>query len=296
MEIRRFRSLLLTLLAPLLLTGCFLSPGKFSSELELLRDGTFAYQYVGEINFVGLKQLSQASHEAKAKAEPEFMPLPCHDEENGFAERACNAEELAEQRSRREAERERNRADRERDAMFLKVMFGGLDPANPAAAEELAARLQRQAGWDSVSYRGDGIFDVRFALRGRLDHDFLFPVMEGMPMGSTFVQVILRKQDKVRIDAPGFAAQDPDSPGSAGMPGMGGLMAAMAVSGAEPGEAGQLPSLPLPEGTFRIVTDGEILANNTDEGPTLAGNRKVLQWQINPRTRQAPGALIRLAP
>lgn len=136
-----------------------------------------------------------------------------------------------------------------------------------------------------------------FTTHGQLDHDFIFPVMEGMPMGNTFVQAILRKEGVIRIEAPGFAAQDPDNANSAGM---GGLFAAMAMSGSPPGPGGsedsQPPALPVPDGTFRIVTDGEILANNTDEGPMASGNRKVLEWVVNPRTRQAPSALIRFAP
>lgn len=293
--------LLLALAAPLLLVGCFLSPGKFTSELELLRDGTFAYRYDGEIHFMGLKQLSQAAAANEAGEEAAFEPLPCRDESDDYAERECSEEELAQQRTNWEAEQERNLNNSEREAAMMKAMFGGLDPADPKAAEELTTRLQRLRGWERVVYKGDGLFDVLFTTRGELDHDFIFPVMEGMPMGNTFVQAILRKEGVIRIEAPGFAAQDPDNPNSAGM---GGLFAAMAMSGSPSGspsgpgdsEDSQPPSLPIPDGTFRIVTDGEILANNTDEGPQTSGDRKVLEWVVNPRTRQAPSALIRFAP
>ena len=49
------------------------------------------------------------------------------------------------------------------------------------------------------------------------------------------------------------------------------------------------------EGTFRIVTDGEILANNTDEGPQASAGGQVLEWTINKRTQAAPMALVRIA-
>lgn len=57
-----------------------------------------------------------------------------------------------------------------------------------------------------------------------------------------------------------------------------------------------MPKVPELDGTFRIVTDGEVLANNTDEGPVDTTAGKVLEWSINKRTQTAPTALIRLAP
>src|SRR3954470_2707200 len=40
---------LLALAAPLLLTGCLWGPGKFASDLTLLRNGSFILDYKGEI-------------------------------------------------------------------------------------------------------------------------------------------------------------------------------------------------------------------------------------------------------
>jgi hypothetical protein len=47
---------------------------------------------------------------------------------------------------------------------------------------------------------------------------------------------------------------------------------------------------------FRIVTDGDILANNTDDGPQTAAGGRALQWRVSKRTTDAPLALVRLAP
>jgi hypothetical protein len=47
-------------------------------------------------------------------------------------------------------------------------------------------------------------------------------------------------------------------------------------------------------GTFRIVTDGQILANNTDEGPQSSPEGQVLEWTVNKRTEASPMALIQL--
>jgi hypothetical protein len=45
-----------------------------------------------------------------------------------------------------------------------------------------------------------------------------------------------------------------------------------------------------------LTTDGEIPANNTDEGPQADPAGKTLVWTISKRTAAAPTALIRLAP
>jgi hypothetical protein len=78
------------------------------------------------------------------------------------------------------------------------------------------------------------------------------------------------------------------------------MLGAAAASGAakDGAENADVASLGIPEidGTFRIVTDGEILANNTEEGPQASPGGKVLQWHVTKRTTAAPMALVRLAP
>gem|GEM_PF-6770588 len=98
-------------------------------------------------------------------------------------------------------------------------MLGGIDPADPAAAEELAARLRRQTGWNRVDNKGDGLFDVSFSLTGRIDHDFLFPTIEGFPRSNFFVVLSRRQGGTVRIEAPGFVPQSRGNPFEAMMAG-----------------------------------------------------------------------------
>lgn len=54
--------------------------------------------------------------------------------------------------------------------------------------------------------------------------------------------------------------------------------------------------LKLPElnGTLVLTTDGQILANNTDEGPTMWPTGQRLEWKITPRTTTPPTALVRV--
>lgn len=272
------RRILVALMAPLLLGGCLLSPGKFDSELQLLKNGTFAFTYNGEIQMLALSQLAEMA------AKEESFEAECYDEE--FDPRDCTQEETAEQRAEWDAGAEERMAKKSQQAKMMRAFLGGIDPSDPDAARELAARLERQRGWRSVTYKGEGLFDVAFEISGTIDHDFVFPTIEGMPGGNAFVNVNLRDGGQIRVDAPGFAAQPEGSPMGGGMSLA--TLAAMSKSKSE----GKTPPMVLPEGTFTLVTDGRILANNTDEGPVSHATGQALTWQIGPGMNQAPTALI----
>lgn len=263
----------------LALASCFLSPGTFTSELHLMQDGTFSYSYDGEIQMLALSKLAQMADES------EEFEAECWDEE--FETRECTPAEVNEQRAEWEANAEQREAERKREAEQMKAFLGGIDPSDPAAAQELADKLERQRGWETVDYMGDGLFDVDFRISGRTTHDFAFPVIEKMPMSNMFVTMVLRDEGQVRVDAPGFASQGGGNP----MQGMMSGMAGLAQLGEET-EGGEMGRVVVPEGSFTIVTDGRILANNTDEGPTASARGQALVWQISPRTEQAPTALI----
>jgi len=254
----------------LLLAACVFAPGRFTSQLDLHRDRTFAFRYTGEILMVPLMKGEKDA----------FAPQACHDEES-FEERVCSADELAQQKADWDKQQEEKRKS---DAQTAQMLLGGIDPANPESGRELADRLRRQAGWNKVEYLGDGKFDVEFAMAGRLDHDFVFPTLEGFPMSNAFVQVFVRRDGSVRVEAPGFGPP-------AGAAAMGGMMAGMAKDAG----AGDGPTQKA-DGSFTVVTNGTILANNTDEGPVAAptGSGRSLMWKVNPRTPAAPTALVKL--
>ena len=272
-------------LGALALAACIVSPGKFEAVLDLRRDGTFAFDYKGEIYLLALSKLAEMS----AGQEQAFVETPCYDDET-FEERPCTEEELAEQRTAWEQQAESRREQARREAEQMRQFLGGIDPADPAAAEELAARLRRQEGWKRVEYRGDGLFEVEFSLASRLGHDFAFPTLERFPMANSFVTANLRQGGSVRVEAPGFSSQNGNPYQSMMMAGM--ASSATIASGEQDPAAG--PQLPEMAGTFRIVTDGRILANNTDEGPVAGTGGHVLEWKVNRRTQAAPMALIQL--
>jgi hypothetical protein len=282
----------------LALSGCFISPGKFTSELTLTGPDSFTFTYEGEIFFLTLSKLATMG----AGAEESFTPSECYDEET-YEARDCTEQELASQRAEWDAGAQERADKAKRDAEMMKVVMGGIDPADPKAAEELVRLLERQKGWNKVVHKGDGLFTVSYSVSGTLGHDFLFPTIEGFPATNPFVQMILRDGGQVRVNAPAFVFQNGDNPMGAMMGGMGslaGIAAAEAAreSGGDNGEAMQIPGVPQLDGTFTVRTAPgmRILANNTDEGPQTGPAGETLTWRIDQRTAQYPTALIATAP
>ena len=181
--------------ALLLLSACLFTPGKFVSTLDVRQDGTFAYAYTGEIHMLALSRLAQMGREGGT-----FTPQTCFGD-NGGTERACTAADIDEQK-REWTENQARAADRrKRESEQMKGVLGGIDFSDPKAAEELASRLRKQAGWKRVAYKGDGLFEVDFALAGRLDHDFVFPTVERFPQANAFVTLTRRQDGTLRIES-----------------------------------------------------------------------------------------------
>lgn len=55
---RRYWALAAATLATLLLAGCLLLPGKFTSGIDLRKDGSFSFTYKGEIHVLALSKLA----------------------------------------------------------------------------------------------------------------------------------------------------------------------------------------------------------------------------------------------
>lgn len=281
----------------LVLAGCMVLPGRFASDLALRRDGTFTFHYKGEIILAALAQGSKAAKAEASPTEP-FEQQPCTDPQTDEAH-DCSAAEIAQQRAKwNDEQKARKTSKANEDVQNRKMMqafMGGIDPDDPKAAEAFAQRLARQQGYASVVSKGAGKFEVDYTATGRLDHDFTFPTIERLQMVMPFVSVIRRADGSVRVDAPAFstAAANPVMPGLGAMAGaMGGLKSAD-KSGTKPGSNGP----PIAEGSFILRTDGQILANNTDEGPQAdpASGLTRLDWKVDARTAAAPTALIKLA-
>jgi hypothetical protein len=286
LPLRRLAAAGLALALSVVLTACFILPGQFAAHLDLRKDGRFSYTYKGEIWVLGLSKLAELGKSQSS----EFTAEPCFKDDDEMSQRECTKEELDAQRGAWKVEQEAAAAKRKKEAEEMKAVLGGIDPSDPKAAEELAARLRRQAGWKSVTYKGDGIYDVDFAIAGRIDHDFNFPTIERMAMVTPFVSLSRRNDNTVRVETPAFAM----GAGSNPMAALGGLAAMGAAKGDDKdGEKGA-PNFPKIEGKLTITTDGAILANNTDEGPKADTTGQRLEWTIDARNPVSPTALIRL--
>jgi len=281
------------------LAGCFMSPGKFTSELALTGPDSFTFRYDGEIFFLGLSKLAQMG----AATQEDFTPSECFSEET-FEPRACTKEEIDAQRAEWDAGAAERAARARKDAETVKAIMGGIDPDDPKAAEQLVRLLERQRGWNRVVHKGDGLFEVSYAVSGTTGHDFMFPMIEDLPPVNPFVQMFLRNGRQARINAPAFVVQNSANPIGGMLGGMGSLAGLAAMSKVQSSDAadGEVPpvppGVPVLDGTFTIRTGPgmRILANNTDEGPEPApGGGEVLRWRVSQATTQAPTALIATA-
>lgn len=257
--------LALALLAPLLLTGCLFTPGKFTSGLDIGRDQSFAFAYTGEILFSADPKSTDGITDDDDEEETgiSFEP-PCMDDEG--ESRACTADEK-EAQAKAAAARKEERAKRR--AEMAKTF--GVDPEDESSMKAFAEALSKEAGWKSVEYLGQGKFKVDYAVRGTLDRDFVWPVYPKMEMVFPLVVIRKRADGAVQVIAPGFAngASRPSFENPLSQRG---------------GKA---------DGTFTIRTDAEIVTNNTDDGPVREGARQKLVWKVDAFASKTPETLIR---
>jgi len=244
--------------APLLLTGCLWGPGKFNSDLTLRKDGTFALDYRGE---VVLQTPPDATSEAWADSKAK-----CSD---GDKDRPCTKAEVAEQRTAYEKKR--------KDSEEMAKMFGlpGLDDASNRA---FAAKLMKYAGWRSVTYRGNGVFDVDYHFVGTSKQDFLFPALPDNNLIIPFVALRRRADGSVLVTAPAFTGgSGPMGPAAAGA-----------------GDMAKGGPVSRAVGRFTVTTDGEILTNNSEDGAAPNAIGRQVHWDVGPASSKIPETLIRL--
>jgi len=254
--------LIAALAMPLLLTGCLLFPGKFTSTLDVQRDGSFTFTYAGELVII-----------ETSTPPAEFSASGCYDETT-YEDRTCTAADL---------EKQRKEFD-ENQAASNNANKDIADFASDDSIAELVEQLKKQEGWKSVSYRGNRIIDVEYAITGTMSHGFSFPMVDGGAGIMPFVTMTRRKDGSVKVIAPAFSSTGIDGY----LVGLGGMAGAGATDAGKPEQFKA-------DGTFIITTDGNILTNNTEEGPTTAAGRSTLQWVVNSRLDKSPEALIGLA-
>ena len=158
-------------------------------------------------------------------------------------------------------------------------MFGvpGLDDASNRA---FAAKLMKYAGWRSVTYRGNGVFDVDYHFVGSDRQDFVFPALPDNDLLLPFIAIRRRADGSVLVTAPALTG------------GAGPLMERMAAAGA-PGNT-KTDMVSHAQGRFTVITDGEILTNNSEDGPAAHPIGHQLHWDVDSTSKKIPETLIRL--
>jgi hypothetical protein len=278
---RHWAKALVALAAPLLLASCLWGPGKFTSDLTLKKDGSFVLDYRGQI-------VLQLPPDAMSKYAPwsadmahcyvgkdsSYTPPPIGDKPN---ERPCSKAEIEQQRNAYEKQKTDMAAGERQKAQQAAKMFGlpGLDDQSNRA---FAAKLMKYAGWRSVTYRGNGVFDVDYHFAGTAKQDFLFPALPDNDLLIPFVAIRRRADGSVLVTAPALTG------------GAGPLAARM---GGMP-EGSKTDMVSHADGRFTVITDGEILTNNSEDGPVAHAIGHQLHWDVSATAKKIPETLIRL--
>lgn len=256
-------------LACIFLMGCFFTPGRFQSELDIRRDGRFTYSYVGEIVFLIPEQ---------------YAPPPwsdamavCFGEQNG-GQRPCTQPEITNKRQAYEEE-----AQREQEAGEDVSRLIGFNPLEVKANVKLAADLEQYPGWKRVTYLGKSTFEVDYKLSGTLDRDFVFPVIPQAQMAMPFVNVARSSKGAVSISAAGLASQQLRKLIIGQTP---------KADRDDPYYLSQQSILSRANGTFTVITDSTIVS--ADSAKSQSGALQRIQWIIDGNTSETPQIELRL--
>jgi len=269
--------------APLLLTGCLWGPGKFASDLTVKKDNSFVLNYRGEI-VIQLPPDTDTKPEpwkpsmarCHKDGEPEIVAADSTTDDEGI--RPCTAAETAKLKAQYEKESADKVAAKRKDNEEMAKAFGlpGLDDASNRA---FAAKLMKYAGWRSVTYRGKGVFDVDYHFEGRATQDFLFPALPDNDLIIPFIAIRRRSDGSVLITAPALTG------------GAGPLAArAGSAAGSKMSDGPQSRA----EGRFTVITNGEILTNNSEDGAAPHAIGRQVHWDVGPGSNKIPETLIRL--
>ncbi len=295
------------LAASVMLSGCFLIPGKFGADVDIRKAGDFTVAYQGEIIFqmpddiMGSKlkpkpwddafatcyasgrtmadEYASAETHASAIKGGEEGSIDGQDEDS--REVACSPKQVAELRKTYEADKAAAAAKKADDADKMAQLFG-FSGSGDEANQKFAAALMKYEGWKAVTYKGKGVFDVDYRYSGKLTHDYVFPIFPKMDMIFPFIMIRKRADGAVTVTAPSL---------------IGGGMKALAGRAKMLGDLSgskDMPQSPETQGLFTVTTDGEILSNNSEDGPSADPKGKKVVWDVTPMTDRLPEVLIKI--
>jgi hypothetical protein len=280
--------------APLLLTGCLWGPGKFTSNLALNKNGSFVLDYRGEIvlQVPDEKAKPEPWNNKMARCieggEPELvdpsMAAMMADAQSDETEdedvgRPCTASELAQLKSKY-AKESAEKAEKKRLENEQMAKIFGLPGTDDDSNRRFAANLSKYAGWRSVTYKGKGVFEVDYHFEGRLTQDYVFPMMPDSDMLIPFITLRRRSDASVLMTAPALT-------------GGAGPFSARAKAMGLPDKGSDGP-VSQAVGRFTVITDGEVLTNNSEDGPAVAPGGRQVHWDVGPSLTKVPEMLVRL--
>ena len=282
--------------APLMLASCLWGPGKFASDLQLRKDGSFTLDYRGEIllqmpnddKFGGPEPWSEKN--ARCTVDGRISSAPVveivtsppdgkpDDNRPPPKERACTRAELAKAKADHDKVQAERIEDKRREKDQMAKIFG-LPGADDESNRRFAATMMKYQGWRSVRYVGKGVFDVDYHFEGRVGQDYAFPMMPDADYIIPFITIRRRNDGAVMVTAPALT-------GGSGPFGARARM--MGLPGKNDGPASRAA------GTFRIITNGEILTNNSEDGPAPHPQGRQLKWDVDAASAKVPEALVKL--
>jgi hypothetical protein len=286
-----WRKMVIAVVAPLMLSGCLWGPGKFNSELALRKNGSFMLDYRGEIMLqmpddMDGRNATQPWNDSMARCyvsgrivvvlDPAHAPSPNEGDEKT---RPCTPAEIARLKANYEKSDAENAEKKRKDSEAMAKVFG-LPGTDDASNRRFAENLMKYKGWRSVAYKGKGVFDVDYHFEGRIGQDYAFPVMPNSDLIIPFITIRQRNDGSVMVTAPALTGGSGPFGARAKMMGL-----------PDKGSDGPVSRA---EGRFTIITDGEILTNNSEDGPVAHPAGRQVHWDVGPGSDKIPEMLVRL--
>lgn len=247
----------------LLLSGCFVLPGKFVSHLDIRRDGSFTFNYTGELVF--------ATREEGKRNWSDVMAYCSTDKDNGSL--PCSENEIRKQR----IHFEEGQVIKSAQAAQIAAV-SGYNSYDRDANDEIARRMTGYQGWKEVVYVGDGVFDVYYQMSGNVDHDVVFPVLPQAQMVVPFITIRRSKNGNIlEIDAPTLSTI---------------VMRSLLYELTGAFDSDDFPLFERTEGTFVITTDADLTDTNGKTRKDSSG--QAIEWHIDGALEKMPHTQLAL--
>jgi len=233
----KYGRLAFILAAPMLLVSCLLTPGKFISTLDNKSDGGFTFTYAGEV----------------------IMLDPAANTTSGTSDSGKDGDESKD-------------GEEEAEAAPVKPAAPAVETSERIAERKATAQmLAKEAGYRSVEYIGNNKFRVDYALSGKLDRGFVYPINTDVAAVVPWIAIEIRRDGTARVKAIAFGQND------SSMMGEGNPMT----------DASQER-----QGSFTLTTDAELVMHNNEDG-LVPGPRKKIVWNVTPTSKIIPTAVLR---